>query len=382
MKIAVLTMPLKKNYGGILQAYAMMTHLKKMGHSPELLFVQSGGNSLTWIIKDLLKRYILSYITNKWKCTRELERIEVNTDYFVDRYIGPKTNPLFGSSDFKKITENRYDAYLVGSDQVWRPGMNHYIDYAFFGFVRSDKPILLSYATSFGVDTWGYTVDQTAKYKKQIQRFSGVSVREDSAVGLCKEHFKVDATHVLDPTLMLKVDDYRKLIKQENENKLDGELLCYILDENNEKQLLIDSISKELGIKPFRVNAEFNNCKSESELEKRIYPTVTSWLKGFDDAKYVVTDSFHGCVFAILFNKPFIVYGNEERGMDRFNSLLKLFALEDRLVHSVNEISDNKIDQEIDWDRVNMKIDEYRNISNSFIIETLKNNITGDDLSE
>ena len=133
---------------------------------------------------------------------------------------------------------------------------------------------------------------------------------------------------------------------------------------------------KELDIKPFQVNAEFNNCKSELELEKRIYPTVTSWLKGFDDAKYVVTDSFHGCAFAILFNKPFIVYGNKERGMSRFNSLLKLFDLEDRLVYSVNEISDNKIYQEIDWGRVNMKIDEYRNISNSFIVETLKSNIT------
>lgn len=287
---------------------------------------------------------------------------------------------MFGYSDFKKITENSYDAYLVGSDQVWRPRMNHYIDYTFFGFVGSDKPILLSYAASFGVDTWDYTVEETAKYKKQIQRFSGVSVREDSGVALCKEYFNVDATHVLDPTLMLEVDDYRKLIKQENENKSDGELLCYILDENNEKQLLIDTISKELNIKPFFLNAEFNNCKSALELEKRIYPTVTSWLKGFDDAKYVVTDSFHGCVFAILFNKPFIVYGNKKRGMSRFNSLLKLFDLEDRLVHSFNAISDYKIHQEIDWDRVNMKIDEYRNISNNFIVETLKNNITEDEL--
>ena len=372
MKIAVLTNPFNNNYGGMLQAYAMMTYLTKIGHSPELLFVQSDSNSLKSVIKNLLKKYILSYISNKWKCSRSIVKIEKNTHYFVDRYINPKTNPLYTYSDFKKITENNYDAYLVGSDQVWRPGMNQYIDYAFFGFVESDHPIFLSYAPSFGVDTWDYTTEETVKYKKEIQRFKGVSVREDTGIELCKEYFSKDATHVLDPTLMIEVDDYRKLIKQENDNKHDGELLCYILDKNDEKQLLVDRISKELNIKPFIVNVEFNNCNSESELEKRIYPTVTSWLKGFDDAEYIVTDSFHGCIFAILFNKPFVVYGNKKRGMARFNSLLKLFGLEDRLVHSINEISYNKIHEEIDWDRVNMKIDEYRNISNSFIIETLK----------
>ena len=350
MKIAVLTYNLGMNYGGILQSYALIETLKNLGYEPELLYIKT-KYKYNW--KGLIKKHLLSNFLNRYNNLKYEDKIYKNTFYFIDKYINPKTKPLETNSDFINITKNHYDAYIVGSDQVWRAKMFKYINYAFFGFVKSDEPIFLSYAASFGVDTWEYTEEETLKYKKQIQRFSGVSVREDSGVNLCKKYFDVEANHVIDPTMLLSINEYKQLIQNENEPKHKGKFLNYILDENTEKTELINMISKEINKKSFKINAKFQNSKN---IEEMVYPTVTSWLKGFEDAQYVITDSFHGCVFSIIFNKPFIVYGNKQRGMARFNSLLKMFELEDRLILSKNDISVELINKTIDWNVVNKKL--------------------------
>jgi hypothetical protein len=370
MKIAVLTYNFNNNYGGMLQSYAMLETLKRLNHEPELLLVPSIDLSKKARFKYLLKKYLLSYLSNKWRDSRQKSKIEKNTNYFIEKYITPKTKPIYKKEHFSKITDSNYDAYLVGSDQVWRARVYRYIDYAFLGFVQSDEPIFLSYAASFGVDTWDYTEEQTSRFKTQIQRFNGVAVREDSGVELCKQYFDKEAIHVLDPTMLLDADDYRKITKQESEPNHPGKLLTYILDVNNDKQSIIELASKELGFASFKVNLKPK--EQMHSLEDKIYPTVTAWLKGFDNAEYVITDSFHGCVFAIIFNKPFIAYGNKARGMARFNSLLKMFGLEDRLVVSKEEITKAVINQKIDWESVNSKLKKYRNISNNYLLETLK----------
>ena len=372
MKIAVLTYNFNNNYGGMLQAYAMLESLKKLNHEPEHILVPSINLSRKAILKQYIKKYFLSHLSNKWRDDGQKSLREKNTRYFIEKYITPKTKPVYTSQHFSKITKNNYDAYLVGSDQVWRAKVYRYIDYAFFGFVKSDDPILMSYAASFGVDTWDYTDEQTSRFKKQIQRFKGVAVREDSGVELCKQYFDKEAVHVLDPTMLLAPKDYRKLIEQENEPSNLGKLLTYILDLNEEKQSIIDMASTELGLETFQVNLKPK--EKINNIEDTIYPTVTSWLKGFDDAEYVITDSFHGCAFAIIFNKPFIAYGNKARGMARFNSLLKMFGLEDRLIVSKEQITTDKIKEKIDWDSVNSKLTEYRKISNDYLLETLKEN--------
>nr|WP_289849106.1 polysaccharide pyruvyl transferase family protein [Paraglaciecola arctica] len=352
------------NYGGILQSYALMETLKKLDHEPELLYIKTKYQP-SW--KGVVKKSLLSVFSRKYKNLYD-GRVYKNTFHFVDKYIHPKTHPLENADDFSNIEKNNYDAYVVGSDQVWRARMFRHIDRAFFGFVKSDKPILLSYAPSFGVESWDYTEEETVKYQKQIQRFSGVSVREDSGVELCKTHLNKDAVHVLDPTMLLSADDYRQLIIAANEPNHSGGLLTYILDETIEKLSSVDMILDELKISSFKINAKAHLAEN---IDDMVYPTVTSWLKGFDDAQYVITDSFHGCVFAILFNKPFIAYGNKNRGMARFKSLLKMFGLEDRLVVQKSDLTKVKINEKIDWKSVNDKLKVHRSRSQNFLIETL-----------
>ena len=120
---------------------------------------------------------------------------------------------------------------------------------------------------------------------------------------------------------------------------------------------------------PFYVNSRYEEFGAP--LEERIQQPVEKWLRAFYDAEFVITDSFHACVFSIIFNKPFIVYGNKERGYARFDSLLKIFGLEERIATSLNDI-DKIINKPIDWNNVNSIHTEWKENSISFLINNLK----------
>ena len=145
-----------------------------------------------------------------------------------------------------------------------------------------------------------------------------------------------------------------------------GTLLNYILDDTPEKTALTNRIAKERGLVPFRVNSKVEDHLAP--LAERIQPPVAQWLRGFYDAEFVVTDSFHACVFSILFNKPFLVVGNPDRGMPRFNSLLGAFGLEDRLITDPHAY---KVCKDVDWMNVMAVLAEKKNSTMFFLIDNL-----------
>lgn len=148
-------------------------------------------------------------------------------------------------------------------------------------------------------------------------------MRESSGVQLCQEYFDTKAVQVLDPTLLLSADDYRALIKRGKTQPSNGNLLVYMIDRTKEKEAFVERIAQEEGLTPF-----WMSCETDDEtlpLEQRIKMPVEQWLRSFDDAEFVLTDSFHGCVFSIIFRKQFLAIGNKERGLSRFQSLLTLF---------------------------------------------------------
>ena len=335
MKIGILTLPLHTNYGGILQAYALQTVLERMGH--EVFIIEKKQLPLSLPLYKMPysygKRIAKNILGHKFpifyeqECNRERPIIRQHTDRFIRKYIHLKQY-----KNFSDIKESEYDAIVVGSDQVWRPkyfGSNQ-IEQAYLKFTKDWNIKRIAYAASFGTDEWEYTPEQTEECKKLIQEFDAVSVREDSGVDLCKKHFNINALHVLDPTMLLDKEDYIKLFTNANVPKSKGNLLYYILDTTKEKKLLIEQIANEKKLIPFNVKAQSNNINSP--ISERIQPSVEQWLRGFYDAEFVVTDSFHACVFSILFNKPFIAFGNENRGISRFQSLLTSFRLNDNLL--------------------------------------------------
>ena len=154
--------------------------------------------------------------------------------------------------------------------------------------------------------------------------------------------------------MLLDKNDYIDLVEQAKEPVSQGNLMAYILDRTDEKTSILNQIASILHLQPFEVMpVELLSNKTKKNPAACIFPPVTKWLRGFMDAEYVVTDSFHGSVFAIIFNKPFIAIGNKGRGLARFTSLFRFFSLEDRLILSEADITQEKIKSPIDFDKVN-----------------------------
>lgn len=348
MKIGILTLPLHTNYGGILQAYALQTVLERMGHEVVVFDIKRKYTLPLWkvpltYIKRIIKKYI--YKNNNIRIFEEQYQqktypiISQHTQKFIDKHIH-----LYEVDSLNDVKEKEFDTIIVGSDQVWRPKyfsslFKTRIEDAFLNFTKDWKIKRIAYAASFGTDEWEYTSVQTEKCGELLKVFEAVSVREESGIKLCKEHFDKEVEHVLDPTMLLTKEDYIKLFESANTPKSPGTLLNYILDETPEKKEMICKIAKEKKLIPFKVNSKIEN--PYAPLEERIQPPIEQWLRGFYDAEFVVTDSFHACVFSILFNKPFVVIGNKERGMARFDSLLNMFGLEDRLIRENDILPEN-----------------------------------------
>lgn len=378
MKIGILTFVFNNNYGGILQAYALQTHLKNQGHEATLINVQKEDKSYLAIPLIVLKRILLKYVFNRkdiewlipeWIFKKKVRKIEQNTSYFINKYITPRTSEIYTENQLVQVAGDCFDAYVVGSDQVWRPSIYRFFNSAFLGFVKKKGVVKISYAASFGTDICEFTPEQIKKYSLELKEFNAVSVREFSAVSLCDNFFNVAAVQLIDPTLLLSKSAYLDLVHNENTPKSDGNLLVYILDFNEDKELIVTALEKVYGYVPFSVNVISN--KRSAKVSERIYPSVTKWIRGFADSSFVFTDSFHGCVFAILFNKPFIVYGNKKRGIARFISILKMFDLESQLIYSSDELSEVNVNPVIDWVVVNAKLDCQRRNANDFLTKYL-----------
>lgn len=364
MKIAIITLPFHTNYGGILQAYALQTVLERMGHQVEHL--QPSKPSiwtflLAWL-KSLLKNCILR------RCEipifeRSLQRwIRKYTDTFINKHIHTR---YLSKNQWNKMLKNEYDAFIVGSDQVWRTAYAFPIERYFFSFLppkHSNK--LIAYAASFGLNQCDFTTKEIKKCSYLLERFDFVSVREQSGISICKQLFNKEAKHVLDPTLLLQQEDYIKLI--ENSERSKGNLLVYILDPSPETDNLVKTASSNLNLTPFKVNSKCED--TNANISEKQQPPIEQWIRGFYDAEFVITDSFHGCIFAIIFNKTFICIGNTGRGSARFDSLFQQFGLE----HCMISPKENFKKQDINWDIINKRLNDNRISSIGYLQVALK----------
>ena len=376
MRIGILTLPLHTNYGGILQAYALQTVLKRMGH--EVVVFDTPNKAFLpplWKLPlSFSKRIVLKFLgkTNRVFIERYNNKVRsVITQHiqpFVDTYLHRKV-----IRSFKDLKQEDYDAIIVGSDQVWRiiyfPGLwlGQPIENAYLDFAKNWNIKRIAYAASFGTENWEYDEEQTKKCKNLLRKFDAVSTREVDGVKLCKAKFEVDAHHVLDPTMLLSMDDYMALFQKANTPKSEGTLLNYVLDETEEIDCLINKVATDKHLVPFAVNNPFEYDDSKP-LQQRIKPSVETWLRGFSDAKFVMTDSFHACVFSILFKKQFAVIGNKVRGLSRIESLLECLGIEDRIVEDSNQVMQLP---QINYDLVYVKLEQFRKKSWKFLNEAL-----------
>lgn len=364
MEIGILTMPVKENYGGIIQAAALYHFLEQEGHKPYLIMKKYDEGFMKRSLRYLLSHNPLASIFD-YKSLTKREKQVFYLKQFIDEFFTAKTNVTYNCKDYVNSIKH-LDAIVVGSDQVWRYGyIGSNYPYYFLDFVPNTM-IKVAYAASFGTNVWEGDDTSVSRIEKLLKDFKGVSVRENSGVGLCKETFNFDeAVHVLDPTFLPSVSFYNELIDQKKIKKEVG-LFSYVLDGSEYVEKVLNTLENNLKID--RTVIELTDYKTA------VKPSLEEWLYHFREADFVVTDSFHGMVFSIIFNKQFICVGNKKRGLDRFTSLLSLLGLEDRLVLEYDDLKIKELmEVRIDYNLVEVKKNKLKTSSVNFLESMLIN---------
>lgn len=368
MKIGLIVYRIGPSHGSLLQTYALLTVLQNLGHNVTII-----NRPETYSILQEIKRHI--YRLRMWLRGNyrgqlfykgSVQPIQMKyLNAFVDGYLRRNTITIKNEKDLVELSECGYDAFIVGSDQTWRPKYVQKISYYFLDFIPlGSKCKRLSYAASFGTNQNEYSADQLMTCKKLAQYFDAISVRESDGVELCRSLFDKNAQCVFDPTLLLDAEVYKNLAGVKGTTKT---VAYSILDDSRDKLEVIEMVSNSLGLKKHRINAGIS-IKGRKLPE----PSVRDWLQGILNSEFVVTDSFHATVFSIIFNKPFITIANKERGMSRFESLLDTFDLKDRLIFSSDDVSPVLLEHKIEWDKVNSIKEREADKSIEFLISNLR----------
>ena len=360
MRIGIVTQPLEMNYGGIVQNWALQQVLKRLGHEP--------------ITIDAYQRYSTPHYLYNYAYSVYRHLQGHNYPPKPTRYCGAIRNELLGKFienhidktkvmwDYKRSVVRKYrlDALVVGSDQVWRVGYNsQHIEDMFLKFADG-LPLKkrISYAASFGIDEWTYNEKQTVACAALANKMDAISVREASGVKLCLEHLGVEAKCVLDPTLLLESDEYNSIIDSKWGHS-EPYLAVYCLDITPVKEAFFKKLAEERGL-----SVRYFSAGWKSKL------TIEEWLAMLKNASLVITDSFHGTVFSILFCRVFYTLCNPERGNSRITGLLEQIGLKGRVVS--NTEPKEPTDRDIDWSCVHSKLASMRKESIDFLKTNLQ----------
>lgn len=305
------------NYGAILTAYALQTLISN------------------------------SYCINDWK-----------TIFYKSKWLDIATKKLIKTFEIKQgykehsFLNDFFDNFVVGSDQVFNFGestnyvnMEHFNKYL-LNFAKLNKR-KIAFSASFG-----HTKEDFIKrihpqklelMKMSLKTFDFISVREKSGVQICKDLFNINAEWIIDPVFILDKSKYENLIKNSTKD-YSNKIISYVLDTNNEYKKAYKYLSK-------KYNLDIIELANSNE-------SVENWLTAIKNSKFLITDSFHGLCFAIIFNKPFICITNKKRGATRFESILEMLNIENQCINNINEIYKKDCIFKINYEKVNQRIVE------------------------
>jgi transcriptional antiterminator Rof (Rho-off) len=355
------------NYGQLLQCYALQQVLKQFGCDPFLIKYKAKMSKTQRIfhVLSLLFRFqlqrIVKYIVIRIKEHRiqSVKPIDRGFNKFRETYI-KSTEIIYSLAELKK-NPPQADYYVCGSDQIW----NNYSKAYFLDWGDRKVP-RIAYAASFG--KINASDKFTSKISKALKNFQVVTVREQSGIDICKQAGYLNALCVPDPTLLLTVKDYEKLIVETETTSIHREyLLVYVLGWDTMVNIEeIECFAKQKELEIIYVPGIGGNLIGHNNELTKTFPSLPEWLSLIANAKYVLTNSFHGMVFSIIFNRLFGVYilnGAASRMNDRIYTLLDSIELRSRIYTGDLQIMDNSID----YERVNAVLNAQRDkIKNHF----------------
>ena len=355
MKVSFITKHGVSNYGSILQTNATQEILKKLGCESEII------NYMRYDLRNNKLYNTLLSNQPKWNknfLTRMIYRIIQMPNYVLmdmkfrkfREEMYDNITILYGSNEELKEIPPKADVYCTGSDQIWGKNVNGKVDKAYFlDFVPKGSKCI-SYAASIGLDKVSEEFED--QLQELLKKYQTVTVREESALKILEKN-GIKSTLVLDPTLLLTTADWEKIVsKKKNKQKY---ILIYQLHANKKFEKYVKELSKKLRLPLIRITPSINQI---SRCGKFVYlPTPQEFLGYFKNASYVVTDSFHGTVFSLIFNTRFIDI-NPGDTSTRIKNILRLVNLEERLLEDYNDFS--LINTDINWTNVNKILKEER----------------------
>ena len=329
------------NYGANLIAYSLSETVKKVGYNPYIIDFDPFKEF------DPLERY------------RTIEFLN-----FRKKYLN--MTPRFRNKDELNILTDYLDMYITGSDQVWRKqitGAN--IETYFLDFAKGKNKI--SYAASFGTNDFEGNEEETEDCKVLLKSFYNISVREEEGQKILSNRFDQESTLVLDPTLLLKKEEYEKLITETYDEKIDV-AVYFVMDHEN--TILNDKNFARLFPKKKIVNIK-GNTETLGTTTIFKYNSISKWLDGIRKCEYLVTDSYHGVIFGTIFHKKIICIGKKSKALSRFKTLFNNLKgnLESIIFSSLNSVKSTET--AINYEEIDANIEKLRESSFAFLQNSL-----------
>ena len=367
-QVGIITLHRVVNYGSVLQAYALQKKISDLGY--DVAIIDYYPRRLTMIgmlirIKNKSNKFKKNFIL------RNIARLIIFPSYilrfnvffkFLKKYIS-MTKKMYKTHNDIVNAKFDFDIYCTGSDQVWNSGWNEKFDYPYYLDFAPNEKKKIAYAASFGKNELDKNeIDLTKKY---LSRYNSISLRELSGVKIVENLGIKNSVNVLDPTLLLDGNEWRKI--SSNKFKNEKYILVYNLNRNKN----IDNYAKNLS-KKTKLKIKFISYQLHEFYKKgKIYcnPNVEDFLALIDNAKYVITDSFHATAFSINFNTQFIIV-YPGKYSTRLQSILKILDLENRVAK--NEYDLSIIKNNIDFEKINYLMSNQRKKSIDWLNQALK----------
>lgn len=350
-KVGIITFHNAHNYGAVLQAYALQETVRTLGYEPYIINYKN---------KKVLRPYKLIQYSKKnpVKCVKKLyssfKNYSINKIKYdkFEYFISEKLNLTKRYNSVKNLKNNfpKLDCYITGSDQVWNTGIVGELSDAYTLNFGDDKINRISYAASVG----NSSIEEKYKqdYKNKLNKINYISVREESAKENLKEILNKNIEVVLDPTLLLSMEEWNKRI--ENKEKINEKyIFAYMVQENEEYKKIVDYLAKETGLKVIHFNEEHT-------------AEPFDFINLIKNAEYVVATSFHATVFSIIFNKKFFIVPHEKTGLRVINLLEKL-GIENRVYYKLQDFENIDYNFETDYEKVKGKLEIEKEKSIKFL---------------
>lgn len=368
MKIGLITTHSAINYGALLQAYALQKYLQSEKNSCEI--INYYPNDLAQIGRKTeykmssIKTFVYSLLLILNFKYRRSKSIKIK---YFDNFIKNKlylSGKIVNSLEQANMVAKNYDILVCGSDQIWNLNLFS-SDIYFLNFKLPKETRKISYAPSIAEKL---SANQMLKISKLVNSFDSISVRENQAAQELTKLLQKKVYHVLDPVFLLSKKQWETIAKPVDIKE--PFILCYTIGASINFKQSVNILRRNQGLPLVYINlSPFDKFNSEYNLTN-VSPEQFVWL--FLNAKFIITSSFHGLAFSIIFNKQFFAYPSEDRN-SRHLSLMKSFGLESRLLNEENLIEKCSENSSIDYDKINPKIEEFIKFSKSYLNSSLNN---------